>query len=84
MGQEPWSPPADWSRDYLLSTQCTRLPLVLRRYQAWGDVEVTVHTVTREGQEEEVWAYDERQEGPEAGWCSTSTPRGQARETPNQ
>lgn len=27
-GQEPWSPPADWSRDCLLSTQCTRLVLV--------------------------------------------------------
>ena len=51
---------------------------MLGRYQAWGDMEVTVHTVTREGREEEVWAYDECQEGPEGGWCSTNTPRGQA------
>lgn len=78
MGKEPWSPPAGWSRDCLLSTQCMRLALVLGRYQAWGDMEVTVHTVTREGREEEVWAYDECQEGPEGGWCSTNTPRGQA------
>ena len=50
-----WSPRADWSRDCLLSTQCTRLVLVLGRYQAWGDMEVIVHRVMKEGQEEEVW-----------------------------
>lgn len=47
--------------------------LVLGRYQAWGDMEVIVHRVMKEGQEEEVWAKDEHQEGPEGGWCSKST-----------
>lgn len=38
------------------SCWCTRLVLVLGRYQAWGDMEVIVHRVMKEEQEEEVWA----------------------------
>lgn len=44
--------------------------------------------VTREGQEEEIWAHNEHQEGPEGGWCGTSTvrvgPSGAHYGTPNQ
>lgn len=58
------------------------------RYQACRDVEVTGQRVTREGREKEIWAHDERQEGPEGGWCGTSTvragPSGARCGTPNQ